>query len=133
MFVFGIIKDKFNESVSSAAIGFLTEYKKKIVTSFLFIQLSIVLLAIASYQFINEITLSILNNTFPSPQIYVAVGISFVLVFINLFIAESLKKTYLDYMTRTNFIIPKINDHIFSSLVRQLKIERLKYESTHQL
>lgn len=132
-FVFGIIKDKLNESVSSATIGFLTEYRKKIVTSFLFMQLSVVLLAIASYQLINEITLSILNNTFPTPQIYVAVGISLVLIVINLLVIKSLKNTYRDYITRTNFIIPNINDHIFSPLTRQLKIERSKYESTHQL
>ena len=132
-FIVGVIKDRLNETVSSATVGFISEHKKKLIASFVYFQFSLILISISAYQLVNDITLAIVNDTFPTPEIYVSIGVCAIIIISNIFLIKSLKKTYRDYLFNTNSILPKINDNIFSPITRQLKIERNKYEATNQL
>ena len=132
-FVFGILKEKLNSAISISTVGFVKEYRSKLIGSALFIQISTILFSIATFHLISATTTSILNQTFPTPELYIYLSINILVLVANIFLLKSIKMNYRNYLEATNFILPHTTQGFFSPLTKQLKLERLQYESDYQI
>lgn len=128
-FFLGVLKEKFTQTVSTSMIGFATENKKKLISAFLFLQFSIIFLSIGMFHLINEATTSVLNETFPTSQFFVILGINLFIVIVNIFVLISVKSSFEEYQEKSSFLPIKTN--FFSPLTEQLRLERSRYEVSH--